>query len=69
KGNKPDLLSVCEKWGVEVDSVQQGGRYKKLILNNESYVEEEVKIILDRVISDRKNEKEVNKKKRKGRKK
>ncbi|GFU59296.1 uncharacterized protein TNCV_4198181 [Trichonephila clavipes] len=54
KGNKPDLLSVCEEMGVEVDQSSKVVNIKKLILNSESYVEEEVKIILDRVISDRK---------------
>ncbi|GFX45467.1 SCAN box domain-containing protein [Trichonephila clavipes] len=54
KGNKPDLLSVCEEMGVEVDQSSKMVDIKKLILNSESYVEEEVKIILDRVISDRK---------------
>ncbi|GFS78684.1 SCAN box domain-containing protein [Trichonephila clavipes] len=53
KGNKPDLLSVCEEMGVEVDQSSKVVDIKKLILNSESYVEEEVKIILDRVISDR----------------
>ncbi|GFT73995.1 hypothetical protein TNCV_1655551 [Trichonephila clavipes] len=55
KGNKPDLLSVCEEMGVEVDqSSKVVDVKKKFILNSEFYVEEEVKIILDRVISDRK---------------
>ncbi|GFS48001.1 SCAN box domain-containing protein [Trichonephila clavipes] len=54
KGNKPDLLSVCEEMGVEVDQSSEVVDIKKLILNSESYVEEEVKIILDRVISNRK---------------
>ncbi|GFT46984.1 hypothetical protein TNCV_3746641 [Trichonephila clavipes] len=54
KGNKPDLLSVCEEMGVEVDHSSKVVDIKKLILNSESYVEEEVKIILDRAISDRK---------------
>ncbi|GFW90482.1 hypothetical protein TNCV_77161 [Trichonephila clavipes] len=54
KGNKPDHLSVCEEMGVEVDQSSKVVDIKKLILNSESYVEEEVKIILDRVISDRK---------------
>ncbi|GFV24354.1 SCAN box domain-containing protein [Trichonephila clavipes] len=54
KGNKPDLLSVCEEMGVEVDQSSKVVDIKKLILNSESYVEEELKIILDRVISDRK---------------
>ncbi|GFU59339.1 hypothetical protein TNCV_4198581 [Trichonephila clavipes] len=54
KGNKPDLLSVCEEMEVEVDQSSKVVDIKKLILNSESYVEEEVKIILDRVNSDRK---------------
>ncbi|GFS87576.1 SCAN box domain-containing protein [Trichonephila clavipes] len=54
KGNKPDLLSVCEEMGVEVDQSSKVVDIKKLILNSESYVEEEVKIILDRVINGRK---------------
>ncbi|GFU56151.1 retrovirus-related Pol polyprotein from transposon 412 [Trichonephila clavipes] len=54
KGNKPDPFSVCEEMGVEVDQSSKVVDIKKLILNSESYVEEEVKIILDRVISDRK---------------
>ncbi|GFV30960.1 SCAN box domain-containing protein [Trichonephila clavipes] len=54
KGNKPDLLSVCEEMGIAVDQSSKVVDIKKLILNSESYVEEEVKIILDRVISDRK---------------
>ncbi|GFT21154.1 SCAN box domain-containing protein [Trichonephila clavipes] len=57
KGNKPDFLSVCEEMGVEVDQSSKVVDIKKLILNSESYVEEEVKIILDRVISDRKEQK------------
>ncbi|GFS51403.1 SCAN box domain-containing protein [Trichonephila inaurata madagascariensis] len=56
KGNKPDLLSVCEEMGVEVDQSSKGVDIKKLILNSQFYVEEEVKIILDRVISDRKEQ-------------
>ncbi|GFV94990.1 hypothetical protein TNCV_1029881 [Trichonephila clavipes] len=56
KGNKPDLLSVCEEMGYEVDQYSKVVDIKKLILNSESYVEEEVKIILDRVISDRKEQ-------------
>ncbi|GFV20130.1 hypothetical protein TNCV_4194281 [Trichonephila clavipes] len=56
KGNKPDLLSVCEEMGVEVDQSSKVVDIKKLILNREFYVEEEVKIILDRVISDRKEQ-------------
>ncbi|GFT09910.1 SCAN box domain-containing protein [Trichonephila clavipes] len=54
KCNKPDLLSVCEEMGVEVDKSSKVVDIKKLILNSESYVQEEVKIIFDRVISDRK---------------
>ncbi|GFV98138.1 SCAN box domain-containing protein [Trichonephila clavipes] len=79
KGNKPDLLSVCEEMGVEVDQSSKVVDIKKLILNSEFYIEEEVKIIIDRVISDRKEperskqkkkkgKKEGNKKKRKGKK-
>ncbi|GFV80307.1 hypothetical protein TNCV_4957101 [Trichonephila clavipes] len=56
KGNKPDLLAVCEEMGVEVDQSSKVVDVKKLILKSESYVEEEVKIILDRVISDRKEQ-------------
>ncbi|GFT61001.1 uncharacterized protein TNCV_1784161 [Trichonephila clavipes] len=56
KVNKPDLLSVCEEMGVEVDQSSKVVDIKKLILNSEFYVEEEVKIILDRVISDRKEQ-------------
>ncbi|GFW63848.1 hypothetical protein TNCV_3744521 [Trichonephila clavipes] len=56
KGNKPDLLSVCEEIGVEVNQFSKVVDIKKLILNSESYVEEEVKIILDRAISDRKEQ-------------
>ncbi|GFY41655.1 hypothetical protein TNIN_201451 [Trichonephila inaurata madagascariensis] len=64
KGNRPDLLSVCEEMGVEVDQSSKVVNIKKLILNSQFYVEEEVKIILDRVISDRKEqERRVNKKK------
>ncbi|GFX87547.1 hypothetical protein TNCV_1330791 [Trichonephila clavipes] len=55
-GNKPDLLSVCEEMRVEVDQSRKVVDIKKLILNSEFYVEEEVKIILDRVISDRKEQ-------------
>ncbi|GFV11045.1 SCAN box domain-containing protein [Trichonephila clavipes] len=54
KGNKADLLSVCEEMGGEVDQSSKVVDIKKFILNSESYVEEEVKIILDRGISDRK---------------
>ncbi|GFW69409.1 hypothetical protein TNCV_487581 [Trichonephila clavipes] len=56
KGNKPDLLSICEEMGVEEDQSSKVVDIKKLILNREFYVEEEVKIILDRVISDRKEQ-------------
>ncbi|GFV92616.1 uncharacterized protein TNCV_1374671 [Trichonephila clavipes] len=56
KGNKPDLLSVCEEMGVEVDQSSKVVDVKKLILNSKSYVEEEMKIILDRVISDMKEQ-------------
>ncbi|GFT65656.1 hypothetical protein TNCV_2933981 [Trichonephila clavipes] len=56
KGNKPDLLLVCEEMGVEVDQSSKVVDIKKLILNSEFYVEEEMKIILDRVISDRKEQ-------------
>ncbi|GFV13030.1 SCAN box domain-containing protein [Trichonephila clavipes] len=56
KGNKPDLLSVCEEMGVEIDPSSKVVDIKKLILSSESYVEEEMKIILDRVISDRKEQ-------------
>ncbi|GFV28611.1 retrovirus-related Pol polyprotein from transposon 412 [Trichonephila clavipes] len=56
KGNKPDLLSVCEEMGVEIDQSSKVVDIKKMILNSEFYVEEEVKIILDRVISDRKEQ-------------
>ncbi|GFU46290.1 hypothetical protein TNCV_2156071 [Trichonephila clavipes] len=56
KGNKPDLLLVCEEMGVEVDQSSKVVDIKKLILNSESYVEEKEKIILDRVISDRKEQ-------------
>ncbi|GFY55077.1 SCAN box domain-containing protein [Trichonephila inaurata madagascariensis] len=56
KGNKPDLLSVCEEMGAEVDQSSKVVDIKKLILNSQFYVEEEVKIILDRVISDRKEQ-------------
>ncbi|GFX16182.1 SCAN box domain-containing protein [Trichonephila clavipes] len=56
KGNKPDLLSVCEEMEVEVDQSSKVVDIKKFILNSESYVEEEVKIILDRVISDKKEQ-------------
>ncbi|GFY20358.1 SCAN box domain-containing protein [Trichonephila clavipes] len=68
KGSKPDLLSVCEEMGVEVDQSSKVVDIKKLILNSESYVEEEVKIILDRVISDRKEQERSKKKKKKGKK-
>ncbi|GFU28482.1 SCAN box domain-containing protein [Trichonephila clavipes] len=67
KGNKPDLLSVCEEMGVEVDQSSKVVDIKKLILNSEFYVEEEAKIILDRVISDRK-ERERSKQEEKERK-
>ncbi|GFT27803.1 uncharacterized protein TNCV_10231 [Trichonephila clavipes] len=56
KGNKLDLLSVCEEMGVEVGNSSKVVDIKKLILNSEFYVEEEVKIILDKVISDRKEQ-------------
>ncbi|GFY56708.1 SCAN box domain-containing protein [Trichonephila inaurata madagascariensis] len=56
KGNKPDLLSVCEEMGGEIDQSSKVVDIKKLILNSQFYVEEEVKIILDRFISDRKEQ-------------
>ncbi|GFW90682.1 hypothetical protein TNCV_2416791 [Trichonephila clavipes] len=62
KGNKPDLLSVCEEMGVEVDQSSKLVVIKILILNSKFYVEEEVKIILDRV-NEKKGQKEVNEKK------
>ncbi|GFT73468.1 uncharacterized protein NPIL_644001, partial [Nephila pilipes] len=59
KGNKLDLLEICEEIGVEVDPSSKVAEIKKLILNSQLYVEEEVKIILDRVISDRKEQERI----------
>ncbi|GFY53239.1 hypothetical protein TNIN_405331 [Trichonephila inaurata madagascariensis] len=69
KGNKPDLLSVCEEMGVEVDQTSKVVDIKKLILNSQFYVEEEVKIILDRVIRDRKEQERNTQKEREERSK
>ncbi|GFX28122.1 SCAN box domain-containing protein [Trichonephila clavipes] len=68
KGNKPDLLAVCEEMGVEVDQSSKVVDVKKLILNSPFYVEEEVMIILGRVISDRKKQERSKQKGKKGRK-
>ncbi|GFT60717.1 uncharacterized protein NPIL_293211 [Nephila pilipes] len=59
KGNKLDLLEICEEIGVEVNPSSKVAEIKKLILNSQLYVEEEVKIILDRVISDRKKQEQI----------
>ncbi|GFX42428.1 hypothetical protein TNCV_1519921 [Trichonephila clavipes] len=64
KGNKPDLLSVCEEMVVEVDQSSKVVDIKKLIPYSEFYVEEEVKIIFDRVISDRKEQERSKEKER-----
>ncbi|GFW81654.1 SCAN box domain-containing protein [Trichonephila clavipes] len=64
KGNKLDLLSVCEEMGVEVDQSSKVVDIKKLILNSQFYVEEEMKIIPDRVISDRKEQERSKQKER-----
>ncbi|GFY58061.1 hypothetical protein TNIN_231981 [Trichonephila inaurata madagascariensis] len=69
KGNKPDLLSVCEEMGVEVDQSSKVVDIKKMILNSQFYVEQEVKIILDRVISDRKEQERNTQKEREERSK
>ncbi|GFU62784.1 SCAN box domain-containing protein [Trichonephila clavipes] len=69
KSNKPDLLSVCEEMGVEVDQSSKVVDINKLILNSEFYVEEEVKIILDRVINDRKERERSKQEEREGRSK
>ncbi|GFT20149.1 hypothetical protein NPIL_155491 [Nephila pilipes] len=47
------------KIGVEVNPSSKVAEIKKLILNSQLYVEEEVKIILDRVISDRKEQERI----------
>ncbi|GFT01204.1 uncharacterized protein NPIL_498081 [Nephila pilipes] len=59
RGNKLDLLEICEEIGVEVNPSIKVAKIKKLILNSHLYVEEEVKIILDRVISDRKEQERI----------
>ncbi|GFS67546.1 uncharacterized protein NPIL_235561 [Nephila pilipes] len=58
RGNKLDLLEICEEIGVEVNPSSKVAEIKKLILNSQLYVEE-VKIILDRVISDRKEQERI----------
>ncbi|GFT28393.1 hypothetical protein NPIL_157091 [Nephila pilipes] len=59
KGNKPDLLEISEKIGVKIDPSSKVTEIKKLILNSQLHVKEEVKIILDRVISDRKEQERI----------
>ncbi|GFS85443.1 hypothetical protein NPIL_254221 [Nephila pilipes] len=59
RGNKLDLLEICEEIGVEVNPSSKVAEIKKLILNSQLYVEVEVKIILDRVISDRKKQERI----------
>ncbi|GFT54763.1 uncharacterized protein NPIL_16301, partial [Nephila pilipes] len=59
RGNKLDLLEICEEIGVEVNPSSKVAEIKKLIMNSQLYVEEEVKIILDRVISDRKEQERI----------
>ena len=58
KANKPDLLEICGKIGIEVDpSTKVVDLKKKKILKSPLYDEEEVKIILDRILNNRKEEK------------
>ncbi|GFT94097.1 hypothetical protein NPIL_148831 [Nephila pilipes] len=59
RDNKLDLLEICEGIGVEVNPSSKVAEIKKLILNSQLYVEEEVKIILDRVIRDRKEQERI----------
>lgn len=56
KAWKTELLEICEEIGVEIDSSSRVPDIKDSILNSESYVEEEVKIILERIIENRKEE-------------
>ncbi|GFS34228.1 hypothetical protein NPIL_218741 [Nephila pilipes] len=60
RGNKLDLLEICEEIGVKVNPSSKVAEIKKLILNSQLYVEE-VKTILDRVISDRKEQDRIEK--------
>ncbi|GFR21010.1 hypothetical protein TNCT_552881 [Trichonephila clavata] len=59
KARKSDLLEICEEIGVEVDSSSKVVEIKKLILSSEFYQEDEVKIILDRLIENRKQQEQM----------
>ncbi|GBO04753.1 hypothetical protein AVEN_103999-1 [Araneus ventricosus] len=63
KANKPDLLAICEKIGVEVDPSTKVVDIKKLIIKRPLYNEEEVKMILDRIFTNRKEQRELEMKK------
>lgn len=54
KARKTDLFELCEEIGVVVDSSKKILEMKNLILKCATYEEDEVKIILDRIIEDRK---------------
>lgn len=53
KGRRCDLLEVADELGEEVESSSKVIDIKKQILNSKNYCEEEVKLMLDRIISDR----------------
>lgn len=53
KGKKIDLLDVCEELGEEVPPNSKIPDLKNVILKSKNYVEEEVRIILDRLIEER----------------
>ncbi|GFR29636.1 SCAN box domain-containing protein [Trichonephila clavata] len=59
KARKSYLLEICEEIGVEVDSSSKVVEIKKLILSSEFYQEDEVKIILDRLIENRKQQEQM----------
>ncbi|KAF8782543.1 hypothetical protein HNY73_012812 [Argiope bruennichi] len=56
KANKPNLLEICEEIGIEVDPSTRVVDIKQKILKSSSYDEEEVRTILDRILTNRKEE-------------
>ena len=52
KGKKSQLLNVCEELGEEVSPNSKVPDIKQIILNSKNYNEEEVRIILDRIIEE-----------------
>ena len=57
KANKPDLLEICEEIGIEIDPSTEVVDLKKIILKSQLHDEEEVKIIIERILNNRKEEK------------